>query len=104
MATTFSVLVGNTIPSPTRDSARVASTDDLDLAEPATKRELDALQKEVNELRRSFQDETKWTHDELQKFDKWFNDERSTPAKSSTNGERPDRAVAAPVVSPTPTR
>ena len=31
------------------------------MSEPATKKELDALQKEVNELRRWFQDEKKWT-------------------------------------------
>jgi hypothetical protein len=41
--------------------------EDCDMAEPATKKELQALQKEVDEIRKWFQDEKKWTHDELGK-------------------------------------
>jgi hypothetical protein len=46
------------------------------MAEPATKKELQALQKEVDELCKWFQDEKKWTHDELDKLTKWLNDEK----------------------------
>jgi predicted RNA-binding protein with EMAP domain len=49
---------------------------------PVTRKEFQALQKEVDEVRKWFQDEKNWTRGELQKFEKWFNDE-----KKFTRGE-----------------